>query len=79
MLEAGAPYLQKPITTRALTLKVRAVLDAEPTLARIDAAKSAILSAQDKGRLVQLGLDRILAEMNSIIAMLRPAGTAPKG
>jgi len=58
--------------------KVRAVLEADPSLARIDAAKSLILAAQDKGRQVQQGLDRILAEMNSMTAMLRPPGTAPK-
>jgi len=29
VLEAGAPYLQKPFTTRALALKVREVLDAQ--------------------------------------------------
>jgi len=41
---------------------------------RIDAQKSLILAAKDKGRQVQQGLDRILAEMNGITALLRPAG-----
>jgi hypothetical protein len=55
--------------------KLRAVLEADPSLARIDAAKSLILAAQDKGRQVHQGLDRLLAEMNSMTAMLRPPGT----
>ena len=54
--------------------KLRAVLEAEPTLVRIAAQKSLILAAKDKGRQVQQGLDRILAEMNAITALLRPAG-----
>ena len=58
--------------------KLRAVLEADPSLARIDAAKSLILAAQDKGRQVHQGLDRVLAEMNSMTAMLRPPGTTPK-
>ena len=58
--------------------KLRAVLEADPSLARIDSAKGVILAAQDKGRQVQQGLDRILAEMNSMTAMLRPPGTTPK-
>ena len=56
--------------------KLRAVLEAEPTLARIDAQKELILAAKDKGRQVQQGLDRILAEMNSMTALLRPPGAA---
>ena len=52
--------------------KLRAVLEADPTLARIDAQKSLILAAKDKGRQVQQGLDRFLAEMNSVAALLRP-------
>ena len=58
--------------------KLRAVLEADPSLARIDDAKSLILAAQDKGRQVHQGLDRLLAEMNSMTAMLRPPGTIPK-
>jgi hypothetical protein len=58
--------------------KVRAVLEADPSLARIDAQKGLILAAKDKGRQVQQGLDRILAEMNSMTATLRPPGTAAK-
>jgi len=54
--------------------KLRAVLEAEPTLVRIDSQKSLILAAKDKGRQVQQGLDRILAEMNAMTALLRPAG-----
>ncbi|MGO8930802.1 MAG: hypothetical protein ACLQU3_28415 [Limisphaerales bacterium] len=58
--------------------KLRAVLEADPTLARIDAQKSLILAAKDKGRQVQQGLDRILAEMNTMTALLRPPATAAK-
>jgi hypothetical protein len=58
--------------------KLRAVLEADPSLARIDAAKSLILAAQDKGRQVHQGLDRLLAEMNSMTALLRPPGAAPR-
>jgi hypothetical protein len=58
--------------------KLRAVLETDPTLARIDAQKGLILAAKDKGRQVQQGLDRILAEMNSMTAMLRPPGTVAK-
>ena len=58
--------------------KLRAVLEADPTLARIDAQKGLILAAQDKGRQVQQALDRFLAEMNSVTALLRPPGTAAK-
>jgi ribosome-associated translation inhibitor RaiA len=58
--------------------KLRAVLEAEPTLAHIDAQKGLILAAKDKGRQVQQGLDRILAEMNSMAALLRPPGTAAR-
>ncbi len=57
--------------------KLRAVLEAEPTLARIDAQKSLILAAEDKGRQVQQALDRVLAEMNSTSALLTPPGTTP--
>jgi hypothetical protein len=56
--------------------KLRAVLEADPSLAHIDAQKGLILGAKDKGRQVQQGLDRILAEMNSMTALLRPPGTA---
>jgi hypothetical protein len=55
--------------------KLRAVLEADPTLARIDAQKGLILEAKDKGRRVQQGLDRVLAEMNSMTALLKPPGT----
>ncbi|MEI6784118.1 MAG: hypothetical protein WCQ21_24765 [Verrucomicrobiota bacterium] len=58
--------------------RLRAVLEAEPSLARISAQKGLILAAKDKGRQVQQGLDRILVEMNSMTAMLRPPGTALK-
>lgn len=58
--------------------KLRAVLEAEPTLAHIDAQKGLMLAAKDKGRQVQQGLDRILAEMNSMTALLRPPGAAAK-
>ena len=58
--------------------KLRAVLEADPSLAHINAQKDLILAAKDKGRQVQQGLDRILAEMNSMTALLRPSGTAAK-
>jgi hypothetical protein len=58
--------------------KLRAVLEADPSLARIDAQKDLILAAKDKGRQVQQGLDRILAEMNSMTALLRPPATTAK-
>jgi hypothetical protein len=58
--------------------KLRAVLEADPSLARIDSAKSLILAAKDKGRQVQQGLDHLLAEMNSMTALLRPPGAAPR-
>ena len=54
--------------------KLRAVLEADPSLARIASQKSLILAAKDKGRQVQQGFDRILAEMNSMTAMLTAAG-----
>ena len=55
--------------------KLRAILEAEPTLPRIDSAKEVILAAKDKGRQLQQGLDRVLSEMNSMTALLRPPGT----
>ncbi len=58
--------------------KLRAVLEADPSLARIDSSKSLILAAKDKGRQVQQGLDRLLVEMNSMTALLRPPGAAPR-
>jgi hypothetical protein len=58
--------------------KLRAVLEAEPDLVHIDAQKTLFLAAKDKGRGVQQALDRILAEMNSIMAMLTPPPAAPK-
>ena len=58
--------------------KLRAVLETDPSLAHIAAAKSLILAAQDKGRHVHQGLNRVLAEMNSMTAMLRPPGTTLK-
>lgn len=58
--------------------KVRAVLETDPSLARIEASKSLILAAQDKGRQVHQGLDRLLAEMNSMTSLLRPPGAAPR-
>ncbi len=58
--------------------KLRAVLEADPSLARIDASKSLILGAQDKGRQVEQALDRLLAEMNSMSALVRPPGFIPK-
>ncbi len=57
--------------------KLRAVWEAAPTLARVDAQKSLILAAEEKGRQVQQALDRILAEMNSTSALLTPPGMEP--
>ena len=54
--------------------KLRAVLEAAPTLRHIDSEKALILTAKDKGRQVQQGLDRILLEMNTMKALL----TAPE-
>jgi len=56
--------------------KLRAVLEADPTLARIDAQKGLILETKDKGRRVRQGLDSVLAEMNSMTALLKPPGTS---
>ena len=57
--------------------KLCAVLDQEPTLAHIDAQKSLILAADEKGKQVQQSLERILAEMNTMTALLRtPDATA---
>jgi hypothetical protein len=58
--------------------KLRAVLEADPSLARIVAEQSLILAAKDKGWQVQQGLARVLAEMNAMTATLRPAGTAAR-
>ena len=58
--------------------KLRAVLEADPTLAHIDAQKGLILAAKDKGRQVQQGLERILAEMNSMTALLRRPATVAR-
>jgi hypothetical protein len=58
--------------------KLRAVLEADPSLAQVASQKSLILAAKDKGRQVQQGLDRLLAEMNSMTALLRPPEAAPK-
>ena len=58
--------------------KLRAVLEADPSLTRIAAEKSLILAAKDKGRQVRQGLDRVLAEMNSMVAILRPPDATPK-
>lgn len=57
--------------------KLRAVLEADPSLTCIDSAKSLILAAKDKGRQVQQGLDRLLTEMNSMTGLLRPPGAIP--
>jgi len=56
--------------------KLRAILEADPSLARIDSAKELILAAKDKGRDVLQGLDRVLAEMNAMTALLRPPRTS---
>lgn len=59
--------------------KLCAVLDDEPTLAHIDAQKSLILAADEKGRQVQESMERILAEMNTMSALLRaPDATAKR-
>ena len=51
--------------------KLSAVLDQEPTLAGIAAQKALILSADEKGKQVEEALERILAEMNTMTALLR--------
>ncbi len=58
--------------------KMRAVLEANPSLVRIDEQKALFLATKDKGRQVQQALDRILAEINSIIAILTPRAAIPK-
>ena len=58
--------------------KVRAVLESDHSLAHIDAQKDLILAARDKGGQVQQGLSRVLAEMNSMTAMLKPPGATAK-
>lgn len=58
--------------------KLRAVLEAEPSLTHIASEKSLILAAKDKGRQVQQGLDRLLVEMNSMTALLRPPDATHK-
>jgi hypothetical protein len=52
--------------------KLRAVLEANPSLAGINAQKPLVLATKDKGREVQQALDRILAAMNSVTALLTP-------
>jgi hypothetical protein len=57
--------------------KLCAVLDEAPTLAHIDAQKTVILAADEKGKQVQQNLERILAEMNTMTGLLRaPEATA---
>jgi hypothetical protein len=57
--------------------KLCAVLEQGPTLAHIDAQKKLILAAGEKGKTLQQNLERILAEMNTMTALLRgPDGTA---
>lgn len=58
--------------------KLRGDLEADPTLARINSEKNLILAAKDKGRQVQQELDRVLAEMNSMVALLTPPGAISK-
>jgi Protein of unknown function (DUF2959) len=59
----------RPFLTELQTLC--AVLDEAPTLAHIDGQKSLILAADEKGKQVQQNLERILAEMNTMTALLR--------
>jgi hypothetical protein len=58
--------------------KLRAMLESDPSLARIDSAKPVILSAKDRSRRVEQGLDLVLLEMNSMVALLRPAAPVAK-
>ena len=58
--------------------KLRAVLEAEPDLTHIDAQKALFLAAQDKGHQVLQALKRILAEINTVTAMLTPPAEASK-
>jgi hypothetical protein len=53
--------------------KVCVVLENGPTLARINANKDLILAAEEKGTEIQHDLEKILAEMNTMTALL----TAP--
>ncbi len=58
--------------------KLRAVLEADPSLSHIASEKDLLLAAAEKGRQVQQGLDRILAELNCMVALLRPPEASPK-
>lgn len=58
--------------------RLRAVLESDPSLARIDAQKNLILSAKDRSRKVEQGLDLVLLEMNSMVALLRPGNATAK-
>lgn len=51
--------------------KLSAVLDQEPTLMGVAAQKALIMLADEEGKRVQDGLERILAEMNTMTALLR--------
>ena len=71
MLAAGQQVREHFPPFLAELQKLSAVLDQEPTLAGIAGQKDLILSADEKGKQVQEGLERILAEMNTITALLR--------
>jgi len=45
------------------------------TISGIDAAKEAILKAKANGQAVQLTLDKVIAELNTIVATITPAKT----
>jgi hypothetical protein len=55
--------------------KVCVVLEKGPTLARINAHKSLIMAADEKGTALQRNLDKILAEMNTMTALLKEPET----
>ncbi len=55
--------------------KVCVVLEQGPTLARINAHKSLIMATDEKGTELQHNLDKILAEMNTMTALLKAPET----
>jgi hypothetical protein len=49
------------------------------TIAGVDAAKDLIAKTKTEGQGVQKTLDKVIAELNTIVATLTPAKTEPKG
>jgi Protein of unknown function (DUF2959) len=76
-IKAGAEQARETFRPFLTDLqKLRAVLEANPALAGIDAQKPLVLATKDKGREVQQALDRILVAMNSVMASLTPPAAA---